>query len=314
MDWLRYVLAVAVISCGVGGCGKRAVMVGGDPFAADGSIPAPDGALPPPDGALPPDLAPDGSSWERKLPAASDYIYLLTRASKLLRFDPVKKTVHEVGTVRCPICCKTYPPVTVNSMAIDHTARAWVTYTNGELFWVDTSDASCRRAPVDPRDEGYSRMGMAFVADGPGAHSESLFVVGQYQTPKGFSMSRIDPRSETLAAIGKVDSSEMSPELTGTADGTLYGYFPGKRETFVGRIDKRTGKILQRWKLPPLRIPITGWAVAHWGGRFHIFVGSSAFAFDPDSSKLTTLWKSASRVVVGAGVSVRAPLSTPAGP
>lgn len=60
----------------------------------------------------------------------------------------------------------------------------------------------------------------------------------------------------------------------------------------------------------------SGWAFAHWGGRFYIFITavvgaadrSMVFEFDPTTGKATEVKTNASYKVVGAGVSTCAPV------
>ncbi len=58
----------------------------------------------------------------------------------------------------------------------------------------------------------------------------------------------MDRRGRSRAGPGSSSSypkAEYSPELTGTRNGYLYGYFPSKTTTFIARLDQKTGKALK---------------------------------------------------------------------
>ena len=128
------------------------------------------------------------------------------------------------------------------------------------------------------------------------------------------------PSGVTLApeAIATVLADEHNPELTGTGDARLFGYFPGETATRVARIDRTTGQDTEAWPLPALEEAVRAWAFAHWGGRFYAFittqdeysnVRSKILRLDPTDGHLTTVVESSPYIVVGAGVSTCAPVT-----
>ena len=47
-------------------------------------------------------------------------------------------------------------------------------------------------------------------------------------------------------------SGDQNPEMTGTGEGELYGFFPGLlTSSFIARLDKTSGAELARWNLEP---------------------------------------------------------------
>ena len=57
------------------------------------------------------------------------------------------------------------------------------------------------------------------------------------------------------------------PELTGTGDGELWGFFPDAVEPRVAQLDQSTGADLKTFPVPKLQGSPESWAFAHWGGR-----------------------------------------------
>jgi hypothetical protein len=261
---------------------------------------------------------------------ASEFVYVVDNANTLYRFDPAgdAHTFTTIGTLRCPAG----PPLggalgaaTPFSMSVDRDATAWVLYSSGEIFKVSTQDATCSPTGFQKQQGGYDLMGMGFVSDSPGSESEKLYVAG----------STLDPASGQLlnTKLGFVPKDtlrvnhitdlvvENPPELTGTGEAKLYGYFPGTAST-VSEIDKTTGQRVagQQWPAGAITAneTLNGWAFAQWGGRFYVFVTVTAGVFgtpqgrvvrvDPSTGTATVVKNTGVPYVVGAGVSTCAPV------
>jgi len=206
-------------------------------------------------------------------------------------------------------------------MSVDREATAWVLYQNGQIFHVNTTDASCSPTSFVPNQAGFENFGMGFVADSEGSSSETLFVAG------GTSVDMLLGSSARLASI---DGTSLAltprsgtlggwPELTGTGSGELYGFFPvtdilGGGVTTVKRIDRDTGNPVETFNLSSLNTSgVTAWAFAFWGGRFYIFVelnlgGTAVHRFEPTSGTFETVVPNSGYSIVGAGVSTCAPV------
>ncbi len=250
----------------------------------------------------------------------SELIYVVDSANRLLSFNPRdgKYEFKLIGTLSCPAgSALGGGKATPFSMAVDRSARAWVLYSSGEIFWVNTTDASCKSSGYAKLQSGFETFGMGFVSDAEGSEKETLFVAGgSYTNQRIADLASIDAGSLLLSKIASLQlSGQNSPELTGTGKGELYGYYPGSAP-FVGQIDKMSAGTVRRWNLSSMGGTPSGWAFAHWGGRFYIFITaavglgdkSMVWEFDPATGKATEVKTNASYKIVGAGVSTCAPV------
>lgn len=251
----------------------------------------------------------------------SELIYVVDSSNRLLSFNPRdgKYEYKLIGTLNCPAGSSIGGggKATPFSMAVDRTARAWVLYSSGEIFWVNTTDASCKSSGYAKLQSGFETFGMGFVSDAEGSEKESLFVAGgSYTNQRVADLASIDAGTLQLKKIAALQlSGQNSPELTGTGKGELYGYYPGAAP-FVGQIDKTNAGSLRRWGLSSMGGTPSGWAFAHWGGRFYIFITaqvgaaekSMVWEFDPATGKATEVKTNSSYKIVGAGVSTCAPV------
>jgi hypothetical protein len=251
-------------------------------------------------------------------------IYVVDRDYNLLSFDPGNGNVFSlIGSLSCP-AGPSWPgwgglgPATPFSMSVDRDARAWVLYTSGQIFWVSTADASCQASGFTPGQQGYELFGMGFVADAPGADTEKLFVAGgSASSQTSGRLGVVDPTTLQLTDLAAVPAAEYSPELTGTGNAELYGYYPGM-STFIARMNQATAQTEQSWVLPPLDYTVIAWAFAHWGGRFYVFVTTEdvftgaqtreVYLLDPMTGDASLLLPNIPYVIVGAGVSTCAPV------
>src|SRR5687768_14194250 len=78
----------------------------------------------------------DGCSEEAKA------VYVVDQNNTLSRFDPPTKNFTDLGRLACPASFGASP----FSMGIDRTAVAWVLYSSGELFRVDTTSLNCTKS------------------------------------------------------------------------------------------------------------------------------------------------------------------------
>jgi hypothetical protein len=257
----------------------------------------------------------DGPSWrdlnlgDGPNPAASDYIYLLDDTTTLLRFNPMTTTIEVLGKLACPNASSQ-----VNSMAIDRTARAWIGFHDGTIYWVSVASMSCTKSGFASPVLGFQAFGMGFVANGPQTTREKLYLADMTVAPVPSRLGVLDPDTLDFKVAGPIPLTENSPELTGTAAGILYAYFPGKT-SYIRQLDKSTGKTLKEWNLSIKTGNVGAWTFSHWGGQFYIFVtdawNSQLYVFTPQTGKTTQLLSNLPHRIVGAGVSTRAPLVRP---
>lgn len=268
-----------------------------------------------------------GHCDEEDCPEGTDLIYVVDDAYRLLSFDPRDDafTFHLLGYLACPAAWA-WPgwgggEATPFSMSVDRTGRAWVLYTSGEIFWVETDNPEvCTLSPWQPGTSSFELFGMGFVSDEPGSEMETLYVAGgtvdQMLWHETGRLGALDPEDIAFDVVGGLSPSELGPELTGTGDAELFAYFPGTWQASVALLDRSTGTNAQAWAVPTLPGSVTAWAFAHWGGRFFIFVSwddgfggysSDVLRFDRESGDTVTVLQDTGYRVVGAGVSTCAP-------
>jgi hypothetical protein len=240
-------------------------------------------------------------------------IYLVDSENDFLSFDPRKlpdDPFHLVGKLRCPDAGSPF------SMSVDRHGIAWVVYDDGRLFNVSIEDAHCTPTTLAPGAAGAHTFGMGFSTDAPGAKTEKLYLAANDPTRM---LSALDPDTLGIAQRGTLTATtEGNPELTGTSDARLYGFYPTEIDApFVQEIDPHSGAPLgSRWPIAAGSIGrIAAYAFAQWGGTFYVF----ATVRDGDFSENSTIrtvdhdghWKlilqNLPYRVTGAGVSTCAP-------
>lgn len=240
-------------------------------------------------------------------------IYVVDDASRLWSFDPSKlpdDPFHEVGTLDCP------SSTTPFSMAIDRTGIAWVVYSDGDVYRASIIDATCAPEPVSGfTDDGVDILfGMGFVAERPGSATERLFIATD-DDARELAWLDTAKRPAPWMEVGTIKGRQSShPELTGTADARLYGYFPEHGAGFVQEIDRKTAALRgKRFSLGgDLTGTINAWAFAFWGGAFYMFTtidaNSTVRRIDRKTGKTAVVLEHLDQRIVGAGVSTCAPL------
>ena len=129
-----------------------------------------------------------------------------------------------------------------------------------------------------------------------------------------------DP-STTPTVVGNIAAaSDYSPELTGTAEAKLYGFFPriSAGPAYIQEIDKSNGAAVgQTWNVGTTGLGngIQDWAFAQWGGVFYVFVttqtnnvrNSTVRAVDRATGNSSIILQNLPYYIDGAGVSTCAP-------
>lgn len=249
--------------------------------------------------------------------ADNEDIYVLSDYGSIWSFDPSDLSWTFITDVDCGGMTSTF------SMGVSRKGRAWVQYTDGDLYTVDLKDpgGACKDPGFVPGAEKFPNFGMAFVTNDAADHCDKLYahsgISPGIDGPGVGALGVIDPQTLVLSEIVAIDSGWG--ELTGTGDGRLFA-FEGDTETYIREYDKSTGAILGTWPLPGLASP-GAFAFAYWGGDFYLFVSktqdiegpSLVLHLDFDESDgngvaLTTVVESAPISIVGAGVSTCAPL------
>lgn len=240
----------------------------------------------------------------------NELIYVVDTANNFLRFDPRKlpgDPFEKVGVLDCGSRERPF------SMAVDRRGIAWVLLGNGYLNRVSIIDATCRPVGYIAPPESPRTFGMGFSSDGDKAETETLYVAANDQT-QYLGMLAVDEPPPTYTPAGVITTPHRrNPELTGTADGKLFAYFPEDRRGFVQELDKTRGiGIGPKHHLDTLEGPISAYAFAHFAGRFYVFAtsnaGNAVHAIDRKTGAYELLIERSPYRVVGAGVSTCAPL------
>lgn len=310
-------LLVAVVSLLLTGCGSSSS--GGSGFTGgDGGNRGGDsgGTLGGGDGGT--HLLGDGgtgggdSAGNSNCSQATQYVYTLAGDNSLYQFDPPSLTFTLIGVLNCPS-----GGASPYSMAVDRNANAWVVFTDGKLYKVNTQNAACAATSFQAGQHGWTTFGMGFSTDTAGGTSETLYVSESSLFNGGATMGlgRIDTTTLQLVPIGMYDLITARAELTGTGDARLFGAFEGMPYV-VAQIDKTAAHILSQAPQTAINYApdTSNFAFAFWGGDFWLFVGpgtsTDVFHYQP-SVPATTKVKTVSFEIVGAGVSTCAPVVPP---
>lgn len=235
---------------------------------------------------------------------ASRWIYTVDSNATFSRFDPTTHAFTDLGTLQCGTYASPF------SMAVDQKSIAWVLYTDGRLYKVDTTTAKCEA--TNYQDPNFVEFGMGFVFD-PATGKDTLYIAGgTYLRSGSCTLATISfPSLNVTTSLGPI--KEGQPELTGTGDGSLWGFYPFEEyptshDAALVRLDPRNGAALATYHYPTIT-DVGGWAMKFWGGQFWIFVGHSIYAVDRDKPQTAkTIMTNTGRDIVGAGVSTCAPL------
>ena len=257
-----------------------------------------------------PDSILDGCTEEGK------QIFLATESKYLLRFEPATMNLVNVGWLNCNANFGETP----YSMSVDRNGNAWVLYSDGTLWKVSTEDASCQATPFTPNQQGLELFGMGFSTDSPDTMEETLFIAGgdYFDLLYGdATLGSIDMDSFAVTSISPFPQGSKLPELTGTRDAELWGFFPSTSPPKVARIDKTNATQSLDIALPSQFFSnVQAWAFAHWGGDYYIFFKSqfeavsSIWRVDGNTGDLTQVVANTGHVITGAGVSTCAPTTS----
>ena len=222
-------------------------------------------------------------------------IYVLGTDKSLYRFYPEKLEFVRIGTVACPSAAGTF------SMAIDRWGTAWIEYTDGRLFAVDTSDASCKPTAFQPGQTGFATFGMGFAKDDENGTGETLYAAG-------VGLAALDTKTFELKFLGSLTYGRT--ELTGMGT-SLYAFAIGSG--VIAGLNKTTAATEVTYRSSAVE-PSAAFAFAQWGGDFWLFTGSSTSKvtrYSPATDESTVAVANTGMLIVGAGSSTCAPTKRP---
>jgi hypothetical protein len=217
-----------------------------------------------------------------------DLVYVVDEDNHFMSFDPRKlpgDPFAMIGTLNCPTNGATLQqpagPITPFSMSVDRMGRAWVEYTTGQVFNVSLTNAACTATTYAPNSQNMALFGMGFVTDSASSMNEKLYIAGGGRSaqPNG-KLMYVDVMANSYTPQGNgtlTATSDYSPELTGTNEGKLFGFYPviTSGPAYVQEMDKATGMpIGQKYNLGTTGLgnQIRDWAFAQWGNKFYIFI------------------------------------------
>ncbi len=267
-------------------------------------------ALPPIDVAQPPDVVSRTDCPD----AGGTLVYVVTSRNELYAFYPPDLGFRLIGTLACPA-----GSATPFSMAVDRRGVAYVLYTDGNLFQVSTQTAACVATSFRTGQSGFTTFGMGFAADATAAGNERLYVadtggggIGPNNDSRG--LASINTTSFALSFIGRFTPALPRAELTGTADGRLFAYWPSGSAAAprgsIAEIDARSGAVRARTDVT-IGTNSDAFAFAFYGGDFWMFNspdgGPSAVSRYRLADQTTDTPLTFPETIVGAGVSTCAP-------
>ena len=239
-------------------------------------------------------------------------IYLVDgNNSSLYGFDPMTNTFHLVTSLSCPSSGLSSP----YSMAVSREAVAYVLYQDAlgldsSIFQVDTTTGGCVGTAFDSGfTSAWTLFGMGYAMNSRDAAEDTLFIANSSH------LGAIELPDFTIRVISPIEVGNA--ELSGTAWGDLWGFFPQASPPRVAQIDKATGDFLTEFQLPTLSSAANAWAFALWGGYAYIFYktfsdsSTNVYRISLDGGDLETVVSNSGRYIVGAGVSTCAPAKWP---
>ncbi|HEU0035593.1 MAG TPA: hypothetical protein VFQ53_33510 [Kofleriaceae bacterium] len=239
---------------------------------------------------------------------AAEFVYTIDQfTNQLSRFDPATKTFMDLGALSCP----TSGGATPFSMSVDRNTVAWVLYNSGELFRVDILNALACTKTTWNSPNNLKVFGMGFSTDQAGGSTEALYIGGgRDQMQTSYTLARVDTTTMTATPIGM---QPALPEMTGTGNAELWGFFPDASMPRVVQFDKSLGTVIQTYPQPTLAGTMTGYAFAHWGGDFWVFLlkngepATTVYQVSGATGAIVGTTPTSGRTIVGAGVSTCAP-------
>jgi hypothetical protein len=244
-------------------------------------------------------------------PPEAKLVYVVDENNTFGSFRPDTLTFADVGQLSCPA----QRAATPFSMSVDRSATAWVLYSSGQLFTVDVKTLACSATHFAVGQQGFFNFGMGYVSNSPGAMDETLFIAGGVLGPRGGGNATLGTIDVATLTINKLSPIRDWPELTGTGDAKLWGFYPSATAPRVSQIDKASGAESSTFMLADLAGQPNAWAFAFWGGDFWIFLkrqsdpSTNIYHLKQSDGSVTNVIPSSGRHIVGAGVSTCAPVT-----
>lgn len=245
-------------------------------------------------------------------------IFVISEEKVLYSFHPPTLAFKPIGRLECLT-----DGATPTSMAVDRFGTAWIRYTDGLIWKVNTRTLACELTSFAPpgETEPFFKFGMGFSTSSKGGSNEQLFLSDSL----GAGLAKLDTDSLKVSFVGAYtgDLSGRTSELTGTGDGKLYGFFV-TAPAQIAEISKGTGEIVSTKELPGV-FAGNAWAFSFYGGDFYIYTsstgngggppraggGSDVTRYRPSDGSVEIVKPKVGFKIVGAGVSTCAPTEGP---
>ena len=231
----------------------------------------------------------------------SDLVYVIDKESEeLFLFHPDTLSLESLGVLDCDYWS------TPASMGVARDGVAYVRYADDHVYAVDLETMNCTPTTYGDQPNTFGSFGMGYATQSAKTWRDDLFVANSKQ------LARLDDTTWTLEQLGRLPSQA---ELTGNADGELWGFLPLESPAELVQLDKEDGSVLETIKMPSFPDPydIDTFAFATWDGDFYLFVrtfgmGSSTDVYRvSENGQMTRVLENIGINVVGAGVSTCAP-------
>ena len=251
-------------------------------------------------------------------------IYVLATDKSLYRFYPDTLKFVRIGEVGCPTTAGTF------SMAVDRFGHAFVEYTDGRLFEVDTATATCYTTPFQYGQTGFETFGMGFARDGlplpeAGDPDAADAADGEGGDDGGVDAADAAPVTETLyvsgAGLASLDTLSFQLKFLGSLtfgrteltarDTELFSFDVGSG--VIANLDKTNGATLSSYRTTAVD-EMAAFAFAQWGGDFWVFTGddhSIVTQYSPSTNTSKVVVQNTGMLIVGAGSSTCAPAVAP---
>jgi len=229
-------------------------------------------------------------------------VYLVTSQNYLYSFDPRLSGLsayRRIGVLSCETAS------TPQSMSVDRTGKAYVFYSSGHLYYVNTATAECTptgyQHPVSPTKTFY-QLGMGFTADAPDSDREVLYI----HSPD-FGLATIDLQTLVVNKLNVLPS--VTAELTGGPDAVLFDFQSNTSE--LSQIDRSSyqTRSVHKFNLTG----VSAFAFSRYAGVFYVFTASSlggmttTTRYDPQTNTESVRDPDVGVTVVGAGQSTCVP-------
>jgi hypothetical protein len=192
---------------------------------------------------------------------------------------------------------------TPQSMSVDRLGKAYVFYTSGHLYYVNTTTAECTPTsyvhPVEPPSSS-NQLGMGFTAAKPGTTDQVLYI----HSPV-FGLATVDLQTLAVNKLNALPSKTM--ELTGGPDGVLFAF--EAKAAALWQVDRDT---LQTQSVHKFNLRgADAFAFARYAGVFYTFTAggskTTTAMFDPQTNTESVRDPDIGVTVVGAGQSICVP-------